>query len=71
MICAACNQSHLRRELPPPTDYMRPVEVQEPRTGEDLLIIAARERAGRIQANSRIVNAREWYKLVREEFANP
>lgn len=71
LIFAACNPSHLRRDLPPPPDYWGAVQVQEPRAGEDLLIITARERAGRLEANNRLDASRDWYETVREEFANP
>jgi hypothetical protein len=41
-----------------------PVAVPEPMTGENAVAVAARERAGRLKANSIIRNARaQWEKL--------
>jgi hypothetical protein len=54
----------VRRELPPAPAYMQPVAVPEPRTGENAVVVAARERAGRLKANTIISNARvQWEKL--------
>jgi hypothetical protein len=40
------------------------VTITEPRAGEPILVIAARERAGRQRANTVIVNMVGWYKSV-------
>jgi hypothetical protein len=54
----------VRRDLPAAPAYMRPVTVPDPRAGEDALTVAARERAGRLKANTIIRNARaQWDKL--------
>lgn len=54
----------IRRDLPAPPAYLAPVLVPDPKTGEPLLGIAARERAGRLKANTIIRNARaQWEKL--------
>lgn len=65
MVCAACaappKRAELDRQLPPPPAFARPVAVKEPQVGEYLLVIAARERAGRLEANARIQDFNEWY----------
>ena len=54
----------VRRDLPAPPTYLAPVAVAEPKVGEDAVAVAARERAGRLKANSIIRNARaQWEKL--------
>ena len=54
----------VRRDLPAPPAYLTPVAVPEPMTGENAVAVAARERAGRLKANSIIRNARaQWEKL--------
>ena len=54
----------VRRDLPAAPAYLVPVTVPEPKAGEDTLAIAARERAGRLKANTIIRNARsQWEKL--------
>jgi hypothetical protein len=40
--------------LPDPPSVLRPVVVKEPQLGEDPLLVAARERQGRLQCNARI-----------------
>lgn len=54
--------------LPAPPDYAQPATVSKPRKGETLIGIAARERAGRIAANGRIIAFREWYESVRKDY---
>ena len=57
-------QDVVRRDLPAAPAYMRPIAVPDPRAGEDALNVAARERAGRLKANTIIKNARaQWEKL--------
>jgi len=54
----------VRRDLPAPPAYLAPVAVPEPKIGENAVAVAARERAGRLKANSIIRNARaQWEKL--------
>lgn len=54
----------VRRDLPVAPAYLRPVAVPEPKAGEGTLAVAARERAGRLKANTIIRNARvQWEKL--------
>lgn len=53
------------RVLPGPPAYMQPVGVAAPVLGEDPYAVAARERAGRLQANRVIVRAAaEWNALA-------
>ncbi|MDB5597360.1 MAG: hypothetical protein JWM36_4321 [Hyphomicrobiales bacterium] len=65
LTCAGCarppGRAQLDRQLPPPPAFAKSVEVQEPRVGEYLLVIAARERAGRQLANARIDAFSGWY----------
>lgn len=54
----------VRRDIPAAPAYLQPVVVLEPRVGENAVAVAARERAGRLKANSIIRNARaQWEKL--------
>ncbi|HWL06711.1 MAG TPA: hypothetical protein VNQ99_17545 [Xanthobacteraceae bacterium] len=48
--------------------FAREVAVQDPRVGEDVLVVAARERAGRLQANAVIRRFRGWYGDVRRSY---
>jgi hypothetical protein len=69
---SACNTSgdrQLARSLPAAPSYARPVLTQDPKAGEDALIVAARERMGRAQANCVITNFRDWYDRVRADYA--
>lgn len=53
----------LPRDIPGPPSYMAAVAVRDPFLGEDPYIIAARERAGRVQANRIIVSSKaEWLR---------
>lgn len=62
----------IRPQLPPPPDWAKAVSVSEPKTGEDSLIVAARERGGRVHANRIIVNFHGWYETVRADYeGNP
>lgn len=71
-LLVGCNQSAgnvpLAREMPAAPAFLRPVEVSEPREGEREIVVAARERAGRQQANAIIVQAREWIERVRKSY---
>ena len=54
----------VRRDLPAAPAYLSPVPVAEPRVGESAVAVAARERAGRLKANTIIRSARvQWDKL--------
>lgn len=69
-MLAACAgppaRAPLERQLPPVPSFARAVAVPEPKRGEYLLVIAKRERDGRLEANARIIAFREWYgDLVR------
>jgi hypothetical protein len=56
------------RQLPLAPEFARPVTVVEPRAGEPILVIAARERAGRQWANTVITNMVDWYEAVRRSY---
>ena len=59
----------IRPQLPAPPDWAKAVSVTEPKTGEDALVVAARERGGRIRANAVITNFHGWYESVRAGYA--
>lgn len=57
----------LPRSIPKAPDYMKPVYVADPVLAEDPYDTAARERAGRLQANRIIVKgANEWNTMASE-----
>ena len=54
----------VRRDLPAPPAYLVPVLVPEPKAGENAVTVAARERAGRLKANTVIRTTRlQWERL--------
>ncbi|MGV6876654.1 hypothetical protein ACUSIJ_28810 [Pseudochelatococcus sp. B33] len=74
MMLAACAGStqgkvEVRRDLPQFPSWGIPVTVPQPKAGDDPLVIAARERAGRGEANRRITALGQWYGAVRAEYA--
>lgn len=69
MGCSASGRSAtvLPRDVPRAPDYLVPVHVNPPVLGEDPYAVAARERAGRLQANRVIVKtAAEWNTMAAE-----
>lgn len=70
-MSASCvnSGSPVRRDLPAAPEFAKPVVVPEPKRGETLILVAARERAGRLQANRIIVAFRDWYAGVRSDYA--
>jgi hypothetical protein len=46
-----------------------PVGVPVPAAKESAVAVAARERAGRVAANGRIVGFRQWYESVRKAYS--
>jgi hypothetical protein len=61
-------QEIVRRELPVAPGYLAPVAVSEPRIGESVVGVAARERAGRLKANRIIVKVREQWEALRARY---
>lgn len=59
------------RVIPGPPAYLAPVSVRDPALGEDPYQIAARERAGRLQANRVIVKAANEWNTLAAELASP
>jgi len=59
------------RMIPGPPAYLVPVQVPPPKLGEDPYEIAARERAGRLQANRIIVRGAAEWSAVAAEIAAP
>lgn len=73
MACAGCGASPpteqpRARTLPPAPDYARPVKLAPLRESDDQLVVAARERAGRAEANDRISCFAAWYSDVKRNF---
>ena len=56
------------RDLPPAPAYLQPVAVPEPKAGEQLVTIAARERAGRLKANTIILKGRAQWERLRQDY---
>jgi len=69
--CAGSNNAVLRRDLPDPPAWVEPVVTPDPKPGDDALAVAARERAAKAQANSRITEFKGWYLSVRDGYAAP
>lgn len=67
--CGPSGEPPTARVLPPPPPFAAPVQVAQPKKGEPLIGIAARERAGRVAANARITSFVEWYEGVRRDYA--
>jgi hypothetical protein len=67
--CQTAGQKVLVRNLPPAPAYAQPVLVTDPRVGDDALVVAARERLGRVQANCVISHFRDWYDRVRQVYS--
>jgi hypothetical protein len=72
---AACGHSGnsgvreiVKRDLPAPPAYLQPVAVADPKAGEPILGVAARERAGRLKANSIIVGTRSAWAKMRKTY---
>lgn len=61
----------VRRDLPAAPAYLAPVSVLEPKAGESLVGVAARERAGRLKANTIIRNARAQWEKLRAAYKAP
>jgi hypothetical protein len=57
--------------LPDPPAYLRPVGVAQPQLGDDPLLVAARERAGRLQCNARINTAVADWKAMQAFYSSP
>lgn len=72
MACAGCSTSPpaepLVRVLPEIPGFAQPVLLPLPRLGDDTLLIAARERAGRAKANQTITCFVEWYRAVKDTY---
>jgi len=56
------------RDLPAAPGYLAPVAVPDPKAGENAVNVAARERAGRLKANSIIRNARKQWDTLRAAY---
>jgi hypothetical protein len=74
LFVAACAGSSngvreiVRRDLPVSPGYLAPVAVSEPRLGESVVEVAARERAGRLKANRIILKTREQWERLRAQY---
>ncbi len=72
VMLAACSKSNetavLVRQLPPTPAWAQPVLTPDPKRGEDILIVAARERSAKAQANTRLIEFRSWYGSIRSAY---
>jgi hypothetical protein len=57
--------------LPDPPAYLRPVAVADPKLGDDPLLVAARERQGRLQCNARVNSGVSDWKAMQSFYAKP
>lgn len=58
----------MSRDLPATPEFARPTTVAEPKVKEPLVLIATRERQGRLRNAETINKFRNWYDRVREEY---
>ena len=75
MACAGCASSRpaetpVTRQLPEAPAFARPVVLPPHREGDDMLVVAGRERAGRARANDVIRCFVRWYRDVRAHYGN-
>ena len=68
--CSVSSDVNPRRILPATPDFAMPVGVAVPGGRESAVAVAARERAGRVAANRRIIAFREWYEAVRKAYSD-
>lgn len=61
-------QGSVKRDLPPLPEWAQIVSIAKPKAGEDVLLIAARERAGRGEANRRLSALSRWYDCLRNHY---
>ena len=66
--CVTSGDVGTSRALPANPAFVRPVEVTDPKPGENAIEIAGRERAGRVEANRRLILFGDWYDARREEY---
>lgn len=68
-VTSGSSREVVTRSLPGPPSYLNPVAVPDPRAGESLITIAARERAGRLKANGIITSARGQWSALQKTYA--
>lgn len=74
LICCSASASKLNTKLaginlPDPPAYLRPVIVTDPALGEDPVLVAARERQGRLLCNGRVTKAVVDWKTLQSFYA--
>lgn len=73
LIAGCASSTAVRPEtttaIPPAPAYLQPVEVARPRKGENALLVAVREKAGRVKANTIIGAARRDWECMRAGLA--
>lgn len=67
--CVSSGSAPAQRDLPPAPSFAKTIIVADPREGEPAVLVAARERAGRVAANRVITAFRDWYGDVRRDYA--
>lgn len=65
--CATSIEADTRRQLPAAPSWVEPVRTPTPKAGDNPIAVAARERAGKAQANKIIIKFKGWYDGVRME----
>ena len=70
--CATSNDPSMRPSLPlPPATFGLPVLVPQLVKGQDVRVLAARERAGLLNANQRLLNDKAFQIDVWTRFSKP
>ena len=72
MLCGCLTVNGLTpidRTLPTTPAFIKAAIVPEPRADEPLVVIAARERSGRLRNEAVIGQTRDWYADLRTSFA--
>lgn len=67
--CVTSGSAPLNRELPQKPAYAAPVVVPEPQEDEDARLVAARERAGRLENGRRLVALGKMWDRVTDRMA--
>ena len=68
--CETSGSVGKKRTLPSLPAYVAPVNVVEPKESEDARLVAARERAGRVEANQVIASVKTWYAGVVQSYGD-
>lgn len=67
--CSPSDRAVGGRSIPGPPSFLTPVGVATPSLGEDAVVVAGRERAGRVEANRRITAGRDAWVNMQAQYA--